>query len=575
MPNPKKYKIDVLITSVFFEENLHECIESVLTQNRRQIEILIHLFVSKVPPEINLAEAYNLPKNVEIHTSEKLVSSSTARNTLLNSSNNEFIAFLDGDDTWETNKLRRQFDLIEKYDLDLCCTDIAIFDLDRNITYHNTSAGDSEPIEKILPTNPIPFSSSVIRRSILGKTQFQKIQIRNDHSFWFSLFQKDLKARKLNDQLVTYRVRSGAASSNKLKAARFQYKMYREVCRFGHIKSLLYFTQYIYINWRRYASEKRVKSTIQNSLPFKVSLSFIYNSSRLFLRKLTYLLSKKPDLGEIDKFTKDSQILFDFNSLDIHFGDVLFWLPVIIFLKEQGYQLTVLLGKKQNLFSDHFNEWLAGDKNKLAHHNLRNAIRISHQNSLHAYTCNYVFSPTKIKLENSIAFSIFNEIVSKTDEKDGDISSYYDDILTRIPEMGIFNYHQNIILNNLVRNNTVVSIDTQTRSILARRKKLKILQQIAEKPDELFFLIGVEEHADLPANVIDLTRYSKFPEILYLAKLEEVKFLGIDNFWAHFFEIHGVPSQIIFRGALTEESRVMHEKYFLNAFRGNSIKPRF
>jgi hypothetical protein len=70
------------------------------------------------------------------------------------------------------------------------------------------------------------------------------IRKRQDYGLWLKLLKKTEYAYGLNELLAVYRVRNNSVSSNKAKAARYQWKIYRDIEKMGIIKSLYYFAHY-------------------------------------------------------------------------------------------------------------------------------------------------------------------------------------------------------------------------------------------------------------------------------------------------------------------------------------------
>ena len=57
----------------------------------------------------------------------------------------------------------------------------------------------------------------IISRSILGTCRFRKIQLCEDYLFKCELLKKDNVAKKLNENLASYRITNDSRSSKKLK----------------------------------------------------------------------------------------------------------------------------------------------------------------------------------------------------------------------------------------------------------------------------------------------------------------------------------------------------------------------
>ena len=78
----------------------------------------------------------------------------------------------------------------------------------------------------------------------MGKQYFPEIRKRQDFALWLRLLKEVKYASKCGGVLTRYRVRSDSISANKLSAAHYTWRVYREVEKLGLTKSLYYFVHY-------------------------------------------------------------------------------------------------------------------------------------------------------------------------------------------------------------------------------------------------------------------------------------------------------------------------------------------
>ena len=73
---------------------------------------------------------------------------------------------------------------------------------------------------------------------------FPNIIKRQDHGLWLRLFNSGMQPHGINQVLAKYRVRKKSVSSNKIIAAKFQWKLYREIMNFSIIYSFTRLIKY-------------------------------------------------------------------------------------------------------------------------------------------------------------------------------------------------------------------------------------------------------------------------------------------------------------------------------------------
>lgn len=79
----------------------------------------------------------------------------------------------------------------------------------------------------------------------LGKIYMPNISKRQDFALWLRILKKNTKAMGLSNILAYYRVgSSGSVSGNKMLAAKYQWRTYREIEMLPFFSSLYYFTNY-------------------------------------------------------------------------------------------------------------------------------------------------------------------------------------------------------------------------------------------------------------------------------------------------------------------------------------------
>jgi hypothetical protein len=77
-----------------------------------------------------------------------------------------------------------------------------------------------------------------------GKVYMPNILKRQDFGLWLELLKRTKYAYGLNERLAQYRVRSNSISSNKLSAAQYTWRLYRDVEKLNFLKSSYYFSHY-------------------------------------------------------------------------------------------------------------------------------------------------------------------------------------------------------------------------------------------------------------------------------------------------------------------------------------------
>jgi len=98
---------------------------------------------------------------------------------------------------------------------------------------------------RLLKGNVIPCLTVVIERKKFRNIHMKKMG-HEDYILWLDLLQQCDMACGIDEVLGSYREYENSLSSNKMKAAKWTWNIYREYLQLGFVKSCWYFINYIY-----------------------------------------------------------------------------------------------------------------------------------------------------------------------------------------------------------------------------------------------------------------------------------------------------------------------------------------
>jgi teichuronic acid biosynthesis glycosyltransferase TuaG len=172
------------------------------------------------------------------------------RNAGISLANGRFIAFLDADDEWLPEKLRKQIEFMERTGAAVSCTGYRVID------GSSDQIGAFRPLlrtsyESLLRHNTVGCSTVVIDTENVGKPEFPLCG-HEDYALWLRLARQGIHIHGLVDELGVYRVASGSVSSNKLRVLGFFWNIYRNIERLPIMKSSFYCLRYAWNVRKKY-----------------------------------------------------------------------------------------------------------------------------------------------------------------------------------------------------------------------------------------------------------------------------------------------------------------------------------
>lgn len=184
-----------------------------------------------------VAELAAADPRIRLLTNDRGRGAAAARNVAIGAARGRYLAFLDSDDMWLPQKLERQLDLMQRTGTPLSYSAYYKIDGDTEV-----EAGDFVPTRRVvraplrleyrhmLRQDYIGFLTAIYDTEQLGRRYLPPLKRRQDYALMLAILREGHTAQGLAEPLALYRAaRSGSLSSNKLKAARYNWHIYRHV----------------------------------------------------------------------------------------------------------------------------------------------------------------------------------------------------------------------------------------------------------------------------------------------------------------------------------------------------------
>ena len=206
--------VTIIIPSYNKKKYITKCINSVVNQTYLDWKLIIIDDCSTDGTQEILKEFLN-NKKIEILFLKKNKGPSFCRNIGIRKSNSRYIAFLDSDDFWESNKLEDQLNFMEKNNIQLSFSDYFTFRGKQVI--QRTNIKSELNYSDFIMNSSINTSTMIIEKKIIGSNKFKKLNLLEDYVFKCEILKKGFTAKKFNKCLAAYRLTETNRSSNKLK----------------------------------------------------------------------------------------------------------------------------------------------------------------------------------------------------------------------------------------------------------------------------------------------------------------------------------------------------------------------
>ena len=237
----KQPDIDIIIPNYNKAKYLNQCLDSILSQTYKNWKIYLVDDNSR-DDSTKILKKYENIDNINFFLLKENKGPAFCRNYAIDKSSSEFIAFMDSDDFWPKDKLKKQINEMLKNDYNFTYTDYNFFFNDNEEKIKTVKMPLFLDYKNFILKSSMSTSSIIISRNSLGNVKFKNVD-QEDYLFKCDLLKKGETAFNSKDTFVYYRINKNNRSANKLKnlVSLWQInKIHNQLNFFTNLKSLFF-----------------------------------------------------------------------------------------------------------------------------------------------------------------------------------------------------------------------------------------------------------------------------------------------------------------------------------------------
>lgn len=241
--------VSVIIPAYNCANFIHMALDSALDQDV-PTEIIVINDCSSDNLDVIMEHYLQYPQILYLKN-EKNMGVAESRNIGVSLARGKYIAFLDADDYWEKDKLKKQLKLIEETDAVLCSTARELMNPDGTLTGYVIPVKTEFTFRDLRLNNQINCSSVLIRTEVAREFPMHHDDSHEDYLMWLRVLEKYGNGCAVNEPLLKYRISNTGKSGNKWNSAKMTYRTYRYM-GFGLFQSSWYFVCYAFYGLKKY-----------------------------------------------------------------------------------------------------------------------------------------------------------------------------------------------------------------------------------------------------------------------------------------------------------------------------------
>lgn len=172
-----------------------------------------------------------------VFSNERNLGAAQSRNSGVSKARGRYIAFLDADDCYLSDKLEKQLVLLRERGVRIVCCAYELIDENGAPCGVISHAGGRITYKRLLRENIIGCSTVLIESGLIKEHPFPSGIFHEDYACWLDCLRDCSEAYGLDEPLVRYRFMRGTKSSDKLRSLRGVYEIYRKHCKMGLLRA--------------------------------------------------------------------------------------------------------------------------------------------------------------------------------------------------------------------------------------------------------------------------------------------------------------------------------------------------
>lgn len=242
-----------IITPVYNSEKyLEETYKSIKNQIYKNWEWIV-IDDCSIDRSLNMLEKFQENDNrIKIIKNKENMRAATCRNIGLNISSGEFITFIDSDDLWDNDFLKKQINILNINQVNLIFSSYRRCSEDLSRIIDNYIVPKKITYKDLLKENYMSCLTVLFRKLEFSEMKFNsELKMHEDYILWLNMLEKEKIALGNQEILATYRIRKNSVSRNKVKNLIYMFFIMNKIKKYNLLKTCVIVLIYSYFGLKK------------------------------------------------------------------------------------------------------------------------------------------------------------------------------------------------------------------------------------------------------------------------------------------------------------------------------------
>lgn len=244
--------VSVIMPAYNAEKYISKAIKSVMNQTYHNWELIVIDDGSADSTVDVVSKIAAVEHRVHLYKNQSNMGVSKTRNKGFDLAKGKYIALLDSDDFWHSDKLEKQLALLKEKNADVVYSSYSLINEQSPDKAKAYIVAQQTSYSDMLCENIIGCSTVLMRSEITKMYCFDSAFFHEDYVLWLTLLKDGYSFAGCKEVLVDYTVVQNSRSHNKIKAAKNRWIIYRKSQKLSIPKSAAAFFSYMLNGIKKY-----------------------------------------------------------------------------------------------------------------------------------------------------------------------------------------------------------------------------------------------------------------------------------------------------------------------------------